>query len=305
MSPDELRSFLAAYEAGSFQKAAGLLNLTQPTLSRRIQRLEDVLGVCLFVRSPAGLAPTAFAHALARRARLIIQEFELARREMGRIRGEIEGSVAFGASPGVAVGLLPLVLERLAARHPELQLTIVEGVSESLVDQILERRIDFAVCTAPFEPTADLTVERIAQDPFIVAAAAAHPLRGQRPAALADTLNFPWIMPTFRGTVRHWVETRFVSCGLTPPLARVETSSMMMLKHILADGRHLSFLPARLVAADCPGLVALPCSPSLVMERVIAVMYLEQRELSPSAKAVIGEVRATAAAPPPFSLPGL
>jgi DNA-binding transcriptional LysR family regulator len=305
MSPDELRSFLTAYEAGSLQKAAGLLNLTQPTLSRRIQRLEDVLGVCLFVRSPAGLAPTAFAHALARRARLIVQEFELARREMSRIRGEIGGSVAFGASPGVAVGLLPIVLDRLAAQYPDLQFTIVEGVSESLVDQILERRIDFAVCTAPIEPAADLTVERIAEDPFIVAAATDHPLCACPPAALADTLEFPWVMPTFRGTVRHWVETRFIANGLAPPVARVETSSMMLLKQILADGRHLSFLPARLVAADCPGLVALPCTPSLVLSRTLAVIHLTQRELSPSSRTAIAEIRATAAAPPPLKLVGL
>lgn len=305
MSPDELRSFLTAYEAGSLQKAAGLLNLTQPTLSRRIQRLEDVLGVSLFLRSPAGLTPTAFGHALARRARLIVQEFELARREMSRIRGEIGGSVAFGASPGVAVGLLPHVLQRLAASHPDLQLTIVEGVSESLVDQVLERRIDFAVCTAPLEPTADLSVERIGEDPFVVTAAADHPLCAAAPAALPAALAFPWVMPTFRGAVRNWVESRFSAAGLTPPVARIETSSMMLLKQILADARHLSFLPARLVAADCPGLVALPCTPAIVLHRTLSVISLTQRELSPASRAVIAELRATAAAPPPLKLAGL
>lgn len=305
MSPDELRSFLTAYEAGSLQRAAGLLNLTQPTLSRRIQRLEDVLGVTLFQRSPAGLTPTAFGHALARRARLIVQELELARREMSRIRGEIGGSVAFGASPGVAVGLLPHALQRLAKSHPDLQITIVEGVSESLVDQILERRIDFAACTAPLEPTVDLAVERIAEDPFVVTVAADHPLRTAAPVALADTLAFPWVMPTFRGAVRNWVESRFSSAGLTPPVARLETSSMMLLKQILADARHLSFLPARLVAADCPGLVALPCTPVMVLYRPLSVIRLTQRELSPASRAVIAELRATAAAPPPLRLVGL
>lgn len=302
MSPDELRSFLTAYEAGSLQKAAGLLNLTQPTLTRRIQRLEDVLGVTLFLRGPAGLAPTAYGHALARRARLIVQEMELARREMSRIRAAIGGSVAFGASPGVAVGLLPRVLERLETAHPDLHLTIVEGVSESLIDQVLERRIDFAACTAPLDAADDLAVEALDSDPFTVAAALDHPLAGNGPVRLEQTLAFPWVMPTFRGAVRHWVETRFTANGLAPPVPRIETSSMLMLKHILADARHLSYLPARLVAADCPGIAALPCDPSMVLQRPLALVRLKQRDLSPSSERVIAEIRAVAADPPPLGM---
>lgn len=305
MSPDELRSFLVAYEAGSLQKAAGLMNLTQPTLSRRIRRLEDVLGVSLFHRGPSGLTATSYGHALARRARLVVQEIELARREMQRIRTAIGGSVAFGASPGVAVGLLPRVLDLLAERHPDLHLTIVEGVSESLVDQVLERRIDFAVCTAPLDPAGDLTVDRLDRDPFVVAADRRHPLLAQRPVPLADTLAFPWIMPTFRGAVRHWVETRFAENGLAPPVARVETSSLLMLKQVLADARHLSYLPARLAAADFPDVVALPCRPSMVLQRTMAVIRLTQRDLSPAGAQVVRVLAEVAAAAAPVRLEGL
>jgi DNA-binding transcriptional LysR family regulator len=302
MTPDELRTFLAAYEAGSLQKAAGLLHLSQPTLSRRIQRLEDVLGVQLFTRSPSGIDPTPYGHALARRARLIVQEMELTRLEMTRIRAAIGGSVVFGASPGVAIGLLPTVIERLAASHPGLHLTIVEGVSESLLDQVLERRIDFAVCTAPLDSTGDLAVKCLGADPFVVVAAEGHPLTVNGPAPLADTLGFPWVMPTFRGAVRYWVESRFTHAGLTPPVPRIETSSMMLIKPMLADRRHLSYLPARLVAADYPGVVALSCRPSMVLQRTIALIRLGHRDLGPAAEEVIGALCAIAADPPPFGL---
>lgn len=305
MNPDELRSFLTAYEAGSLQKAAGQMNLTQPTLTRRIQRLEDVLGVTLFLRSPSGLEPTAYGHALARRARLVVQEIELARREMARIRTATGGAVAFGASPGVAVGWLPAVLDRLAQRHPDLNLTVVESVSESLVDQVIERRIDFAVCTAPLDPSAEVTVEPLGRDPFAVAAHRSHPLLAETPVPLAETLAFPWIMATFRGAVRHWMETRFETAGLPAPPARIETSSMMMLKLVLADGRHLSYLPARLVAADCPDIVALPCTPSMVLQRDLALIRVAQRPLSPASDQVIAVLREVMADMPPLRLAGL
>jgi len=61
MTPDLLHSFLTAYEAGSIQKAAGTLHVSQPTLSRRLQRLEDILGTALFERSPTGLVPPSTA----------------------------------------------------------------------------------------------------------------------------------------------------------------------------------------------------------------------------------------------------
>ncbi|MDF1792703.1 MAG: LysR family transcriptional regulator [Thalassobaculaceae bacterium] len=305
MTPDELRSFLTAYELGSLKKAAGQMNLTQPTLSRRIQRLEDVLGVILFLRSPSGLTPTAYGHALARRARLVVQEIELARREMARIRTAAGGSVAFGASPGVAVGWLPAALDRLAHRHPDTNLTVVESVSESLVDQVIERRIDFAVCTAPLDPSSDLSVEHLGRDPFVVAAHRTHPLLARAPVPLAATLEFPWIMATFRGAVRHWVETRFEENGLPAPPARIETSSMMMLKQVLDDARHLSYLPARLIAADCPDIVALPCNPGMVLQRDLALIRVSQRALSPASDRVIDVLRETIEDLPPLRIPGL
>lgn len=305
MTPDELRTFLAAYEAGSLQKAAGRLHVSQPTLSRRLQRLEDVLGVVLFARGPGGLEPTSYGHALARRARLIVQEIELTRREMARIRAAIGGSVAFGASPGVAVGLLPAVADRLAASHPDLHMTIVEGVSESLIEQVLERRIDFAVCTAPLDPAEALAVEELGTDPFVVAAAEDHPLAARAPVPLAETLAFPWVMPTFRGAVRHWLESRFTEAGLAPPVPRIETSSMMLIKPLLADRRHLSYLPARLVAADYPGVLALACTPAMVLHRSLALIRLRHRDFSPAADRVIAVLRTTVATPPPLRLKGL
>lgn len=304
MTPDDLRSFLAAYECGSIQKAAGRIGVSQPTLSRRLQRLEDVLGVQLFERRSTGLLATVYGHAFAQRARLIDTEIELARRELVRIRDAVGGFVGFGVSPGVAVSLLPTAARLLERTNRDLRLTVVEGVSESLIDQVRERRIEFAVCTAPVHAAPDLLVERLGEDPFVVAAAEGHPLAGRATVPLAETLVHPWAMPTFRGAVRQWVESRFITAGLTPPVPRVETSSMLFLKALLTDANLLSYLPAGLVAAEFPGVVAVRCAPSMVLTRPIAAVRLAHREPSPAAELVAAALRRAIAQAPALALHG-
>jgi DNA-binding transcriptional LysR family regulator len=307
MTPEDLRGFLAAYELGSLKKAAVALEVSQPTLSRRLQRLEDVVGVQLFIRSHRGLDPTSYGHALARRARLIVEELELARREIARIRSAIGGSVIFGVSPGVASGFLPVVAAQLERSHPDLHMTIVEGVSESLIDHVIARRVDFAVCTAPLDSSSDLAVEVLGHDPIKVACGRGHTLylrqreimagSGGAAVVLPDLLSCPWVMPTFRGAVRQWLESRFAGAGLAPPVPRIETSSMLLLKQILSDDRHLSFLPARLIAAEFVDGAVLDCTPSLVMMRELALVRLRQRPLSPAAEHVISALRQVATEP--------
>lgn len=304
MTPDDLRSFLAAYECGSIQKAAVLLGVSQPTMSRRLRRLEDVLGVALFERRPTGLLATVYGHAFAERARLIAAEMELARGELARIRDAIGGFVGFGVSPGVAVSLLPGAVRLLEASKADLRLSVVEGVSESLIEQVRERRIEFAVCTAPIHAADDLTVERLGADPFVLAAAAGHPLAAGGAVPLAETLAYPWALPTFRGAVRQWLESCFVTAGLSPPAPQVETSSMLFLKSLLAGATLLSYLPARLVAAEYPGVVAIACRPSLVLQRAIAAVRLGHRAPSPAAELVLGALRRAAAEAPDLTLRG-
>ncbi|MEX2630797.1 MAG: LysR substrate-binding domain-containing protein [Tistlia sp.] len=304
MTPEDLRSFLAAYESGSIQKAAGRLGVSQPTMSRRLRRLEDVLGVALFERRPTGLLATVYGHAFAQRARLIDTELEMARQELVRIRDAVGGFVGFGVSPGVAVSLMPAAVRLLDATNPGLRLTVVEGVSESLIDQVRERRIEFAVCTAPVHADADLAVERLGGDPFVVAASERHPLAGRDAVPLAETLDYPWALPTFRGAVRQWLESRFVTAGLAPPVPRVETSSMLFLKALLGEAHLLSYLPARLVVAEYPGVVAIPCAPSLVLTRAIAAVRLRHREPSPAAELVVAALRRAAGEAPELELRG-
>jgi DNA-binding transcriptional LysR family regulator len=290
MDPSHLQSFLKVYDCGSVLKACALLNISQPALSRRLKRLEDVLQVQLFERTPTGLVPTAFGHALAARARLIGTEIDLARREIERLRNAVGGWVSFGANPGVAGSLLPAVARDLRRTNPELRLTVVEGVSDTLVGAVREGRLEFAVCTAPLVPgDGDMMFDHIAEDRFVIAADDAHPLAAGDAGAvpLAETLRFPWAMATFTGFVRQWFESSFLSAGLMPPVPQVETSSMIFLKQLLRGDDYLSILPVRLIENDFPGIARIRCRPDFLLTRSIAAARLRHRELSPAGQLVV------------------
>lgn len=288
MDPNYLQSFLKAYECGSILKACAVLNISQPALSRRLKRLEDILQVQLFERTPTGLVPTVFGNALAARARLISTEIDLARREIERIRNAADGWVTFGTSPGVAGSLLPAVARDLRRSNPALRLTVVEGVSDTLIGAVREGKLEFAVCTAPPGPgDTAMMFDHIAEDQFAIASDDRHPLAGADAVPLAETLRFPWAMATFTGFVRQWFESRFTTAGLTPPSPQVETSSMVFLKQLLRGGEYLSFLPARLIDEDFPGVSKIRCRPDFLLTRSIAAARLRHRDLSPAGQLVV------------------
>jgi len=136
------RSFLAALEEGSLSGAARRLGLTQPTLARHLDALEQAIGAQLFLRSQRGLAPTDTALELGPYARsLAATAAALLRTASGRA-SEVRGTVRISASEVVGAEHLPPVLAMLRAHHPGL---VVELVLSNAVENVLERAADLAV----------------------------------------------------------------------------------------------------------------------------------------------------------------
>jgi DNA-binding transcriptional LysR family regulator len=152
---DHYRAALAVLEEGSLSGAARALGLTQPTLGRQIAALEQALGVALFTRSPAGLAPTGAALTLAPYAESLRATADALRRAVTAEAGGLSGRVRITASEVVGAEVLPPILADLHARHPGLALDVV--LSDRMQD-LLRRDADIAVRMAP--PTQEALVAR-------------------------------------------------------------------------------------------------------------------------------------------------
>ena len=152
---DLYRSFLAVLEQGSLSAAARDLGLTQPTIGRHVEALEDVLGQQLFTRSQQGLTPNEAALALKPFASLLAATSAALVRAAADTRGKVSGTVRISASEVIAIEVLPPILAELQERHPELD---IELSATDAVEDVLNREADVAVRMA--EPTQKALIAR-------------------------------------------------------------------------------------------------------------------------------------------------
>jgi len=152
---DLYRSLLAVLEHGSLSGAARELGLTQPTLGRHIEALEEVLGQQLFTRSQQGLTPTEAALALKPFVELLAATSASLVRAAADIKGRVSGTVRISASEMIGVEVLPLIIARLQEDHPDLE---VELSTTDVVEDVLNREADIAVRMT--EPTQKALIAR-------------------------------------------------------------------------------------------------------------------------------------------------
>lgn len=139
---DLYRTFHAVLRDGSLSSAARTLGLTQPTIARHIDALEQAIGTTLFLRTPRGLSPTDAALELKPVAESLASTSAAFLRMAERRGGEVDGTVRISASEVVGIEHLPPILAMLRERHPKL--TVELSLANS-VDDLLQRKADIAI----------------------------------------------------------------------------------------------------------------------------------------------------------------
>ena len=145
----QLEYFVRIAELGSFTRASIDLGMTQPALSRQIRQLETELRQNLLTRNGRGVVVTEAGNVLLAHARLIIHQIQRAREDVGRVRGALVGHVAVGLPPGIAKVLTVALTHAFRERLPQATLSIAEGLSVSLHDQLLAGHLDVALLYNP------------------------------------------------------------------------------------------------------------------------------------------------------------
>ena len=152
---DSLQALLAVAEAGSLRGAAGSLQISQPTLGRRLRALEEALDTPLLVRHARGVDLTAEGQVVRERAEQIAAQIVGLRRTLSGRREALSGRVRLSCTEPVALEVLPSILAGLATEHPALAVDLVVDAHASDLDR---READIAI--RMFQPEQPRLVAR-------------------------------------------------------------------------------------------------------------------------------------------------
>ena len=147
----QLRYFVALATQQHYGKAAGVLHVTQPALSRQIRLLEEELGVQLFERHARGAAPTDEARVLLERAVFLLRYAEQIKADLLARQKEPRGPVAIGLTPGLAQQLTVLLTKAVLACYPQVRLRFIEGFAPSMQTMLAQGEVDIALLVEPIE----------------------------------------------------------------------------------------------------------------------------------------------------------
>lgn len=176
---EQLRYLDVTMREGSMRAAAGALGISQPSLSSQIQRLEEDLGVVLFVRTSHGVRPTDAADAVMPYVRAAIRAENALRQEASAITGLRAGRVRLGTISAASNGVLPSVVRRFQREHPNIHFQVTEGGSRRIRDLLYEDEFDVAVISRyARDPLDDARFRYIdlAKGHIVLAVPAGHPL---------------------------------------------------------------------------------------------------------------------------------
>ncbi|GJG96713.1 LysR substrate-binding domain-containing protein [Cupriavidus pauculus] len=187
-----LRSFVAVATELHFGRAAALLNMTQPPLTRHIQLLEHEVGVQLLDRSGGSVRLTPAGAIFLREAEDILRRSQAAKLAAQRATQADAGSLTMGFIPAASFALLPQLLEDIRTKLPEVQISLREMQTDAQLEAIGADRIDLGL-VRPFAPRTFAESARLLREPFVLAAPVSHPLMRAKRMPLSALEGQPFI----------------------------------------------------------------------------------------------------------------
>ena len=280
MNPVHVRTLQEIARHQSFGRAAQALHLSQPAVSHHIRHLEREVGQRLLERVGKRAFPTAAGNLLLAHAARAFAELEAARQALQERRGVVAGRLRVGTGATASTYLLPPLLGRLRARHPELELVVITGNSAAMAAAVIAADLDVAVVTLPVRGRA-LLITPLLLDPLVAIAAPAARWRRRGPLAAAELAREPLILYERGGTIRRVIDGWFRRSGATPRVV-MDLGNGEAIKKLVAAGLGLSLVPAMSVRAETRAgeLAPLPLAPPL--GRRLGVIRRRDRAPSPA-----------------------
>ena len=225
-----LRYFLAAAQEGNITRAADILHITQPTLSRQIMELERELGTTLMLRGKNGLTLTDDGLFFRQRAEEIVELADRLEQNFTERKSDVSGLIAIGASESVGSRLFARLIKRFSDKYPLIQFHLYNEMADNIKDRLEKGLVDVGLLLEPVDTSRYDFVRLSQKETWGILMRDDHPLAERKTIAPDEIAEYPLILPLrerVRNEILNWM--RKEEKDLTIPLSYTLLSNAALM----------------------------------------------------------------------------
>jgi LysR family hydrogen peroxide-inducible transcriptional activator len=248
MEIHQLEYFIAIVETGSFSRAAERCNVAQPSLSQQIIKLEVEIGHRLFDRLGRKVVLTDVGRMLLPRAHTILEELQDIKVEMQTEIEEGYGTLAVGFIPTIAPFVLPRVIHRFSQEFPKATLQVHEGLTEELIQKIVNAELDVGITSLPIKNKL-IQTEELLTEPLLVASSHKYDIAQRASIQVKELDDFPFIALSEVHCLGEQVQSFCYQQDVELNIV-CHTAQLSTVQNCIALGLGVSLVPNALVLSD-------------------------------------------------------
>ncbi|SDR27008.1 transcriptional regulator, LysR family [Paraburkholderia fungorum] len=279
---NDLQAFRAVVELGSFRKAADAVNISQPALSRRIDKLEAALGVRLFERTTRSVTLTTVGRVFAPSAEQLLDDLDVALLGIRDVASSRLGHVTIACVPSVAYYFLPGVIASFHESYPRIRVKLLDGSANEVLGAVISGEADFGVSFMGSQES-EVEFKLLLQEKFVAACRRDHPLAKKKRVSWREMYEYDYVSVDKTSGNRLLLDQALAE--VTPKAPSVcETRHVTTMLGLVEAGLGVAAVPSMAMPMrDHPILTSVPLVEPVVTRRV-GIVKRRGRPLAPAAQ---------------------
>lgn len=279
---NDLQAFRVVAELRSFRKAADALHVSQPAFSRRIEKLEEALGVRLLERTTRSVSLTSVGRDFDRKVRQLLDELDQTLLGIRGVAATRMGEVAIACVPSTVYYFLSRVISRYHERYPKIRVKVLDASANEVLSAVSRSEVDFGInFVGSQEP--DIEFRPLMEENFVAACRRDHPLAQKRRVTWTELAQYDYISVS-KASGNRLLLDQALSNVPGRPQSIYETEHVTTMLGLVEAGLGVAAVPSiAMPGPDHPLLVSVPLFDPVVARR-IGLIRRKGRTLSPAAQ---------------------